>query len=301
MKALFKNISTMAFAGAALLLCGCSEWTEPQNLNFHPLTPEEKDPAAYAEYIGAVKAFKATEHNVMIVTMEGTSEYPSYRWQHPMDMPDSADFICIKDFMSLNKVIADELAQVRQVKGTSSLAYINYGKPEEVSAYLSEADRLGFDGLMIDISESSYAQDETFIAQIATWRTLNPDAPVILRGYAKQVGDTDFAVSCSYYVAVAGETTSSGQLILEVTRQIGTTLPSDRVLLEVSVPSSEEPEQKGPTPQQAAEWVLTQKTNRNFTPQGIVVANAHDDYHCGDMVFGNIRSAIKILNNVTEE
>jgi len=39
-----KNISIMAFAAAAMLCCGCSDWTTPENLNFHPQTPEQKDP-----------------------------------------------------------------------------------------------------------------------------------------------------------------------------------------------------------------------------------------------------------------
>ncbi len=318
----FVKTSIIALAASSLVAVSCAKWTQPESLDFRRETPEQIDPAGYETRLKAVREWKRTVHNITIATISGTSSTPSFRWQHPKDIPDSVDFICIKDFSGLHESLADELAYVREKKGTASLAYIDYSAiaeswsqiedenedsmltdadrdeyfKENVAALLDSAEKSGFDGLMVSVEQIEYASDDVFISAVKSWKEKRPDAPVVLRGYAKHISDTEFASSCAYYVVVAGELSSPGQLILETTRCIGSVLPSDRVLLEVSVPSSETPEQTGIAPEAAAEWVLAQKDNRNFTPQGIVFGNAEDDYWRNDRNYGSLRTVIEILN-----
>ena len=113
-------------AVAVAVLAGCSKWTQPQNLDFHHKTPEQENPQEYAEYLNALRNFKQSEHPVMIVTMNGTENYPSCQNVHIMAMPDSADYVCVKMNGGLHEVVAAEIAQVREKKGTKVLCLIDY-------------------------------------------------------------------------------------------------------------------------------------------------------------------------------
>ena len=322
---IFKNISIMASA-AVMLLCGCSEWTQPENLNFRPLTPEEKDPAAYAEYLAAIREYKASEHNVMILTMEGTSEYPSSQNQHIMAMPDSADYVCVKIEDKLHEVIAAEIPAVLEKKGTKTLVSVDHavinaawtaledervdkgeapGTQEELAAFFTEqtqklvarCNEYGFDGLMVSFqgtkAGAAGVAQAAFMDVVKAFHQENPEKEMIFRGAARNIIDQEFLKEFKYIVIVAGE---ERKLSLLPGRSLGSTAPKDRVIMELTVPSADEPEQVGMSPVEAATWLWTEIENPSFTPRGLCVENAHDDYFCKDMAFKNIRAAITVLN-----
>jgi hypothetical protein len=322
---IFKNISIMASA-AVMLLCGCSEWTQPENLNFRPLTPEEKDPAAYAEYLAAIREYKASEHNVMILTMEGTSEYPSSQNQHIMAMPDSADYVCVKIEDKLHEVIAAEIPAVLEKKGTKTLVSVDHavinaawtaledervdkgeapGTQEELAAFFTEqteklvarCNEYGFGGLMVSFqgtkAGAAGVAQAAFIEVIRKFHQENPEKELIFRGGARNIIDQEFLNEFKYIIVIAGE---ERKLSLLPGRSLGSTAPKDRVIMELTVPSADEPEQVGMSPVEAAAWLWTEIENPSFTPRGLCVENAHDDYFCKDMAFKNIRAAITVLN-----
>ena len=322
---IFKNISIMASA-AVMLLCGCSEWTQPENLNFRPLTPEEKDPAAYAEYLAAIREYKASEHNVMILTMEGTSEYPSSQNQHIMAMPDSADYVCVKIEDKLHEVIAAEIPAVLEKKGTKTLVSVDHavinaawtaledervdkgeapGTQEELAAFFTEqteklvarCNEYGFGGLMVSFqgtkAGAAGVAQAAFIEVIKKFHQENPEKELIFRGGARNLIDQEFLNEFKYIIVIAGE---ERKLSLLPGRSLGSTAPKDRVIMELTVPSADEPEQVGMSPVEAATWLWTEIENPSFTPRGLCVENAHDDYFCKDMAFKNIRAAITVLN-----
>ena len=322
---IFKNISIMASA-AVMLLCGCSEWTQPENLNFRPLTPEEKDPAAYAEYLAAIREYKASEHNVMILTMEGTSEYPSSQNQHIMAMPDSADYVCVKIEDKLHEVIAAEIPAVLEKKGTKTLVSVDHavinaawtaledervdkgeapGTQEELAAFFTEqteklvarCNEYGFGGLMVSFqgtkAGAAGVAQAAFIEVIKKFHQENPEKELIFRGGARNIIDQEFLNEFKYIIVIAGE---ERKLSLLPGRSLGSTAPKDRAIMELTVPSADEPEQVGMSPVEAAAWLWTEIENPSFTPRGLCVENAHDDYFCKDMAFKNIRAAITVLN-----
>ena len=322
---IFKNISIMASA-TVMLLCGCSEWTQPENLNFRPLTPEEKDPAAYAEYLAAIREYKASEHNVMILTMEGTSEYPSSQNQHIMAMPDSADYVCVKIEDKLHEVIAAEIPAVLEKKGTKTLVSVDHavinaawtaledervdkgeapGTQEELAVFFTEqteklvarCNEYGFGGLMVSFqgtkAGAAGVAQAAFIEVIKKFHQENPEKELIFRGGARNIIDQEFLNEFKYIIVIAGE---ERKLSLLPGRSLGSTAPKDRVIMELTVPSADEPEQVGMSPVEAAAWLWTEIENPSFTPRGLCVENAHDDYFCKDMAFKNIRAAITVLN-----
>lgn len=322
---IFKNISIIASA-AVMLLCGCSDWTKPENLNFHPLTPEQQDPVAYAEYLEGVKAYKQTEHYVMIATMKGTPNYPSSQSQHIMAMPDSADYVCVKIEDKLHEVIAAEIPAVLERKGTKTLVYVDYaviseawtsledkradngeapGTDEELAAFFKEqaeaqiarCNEYGFGGLMVSFqgtkTGSAAISQAAYIDAVKAFHEANPEKELVFRGAARNIIDQEFLKEFKYIVIVAGE---ERKLSLLPGRILGSTAPKDRVVMELTVPSADIPEQVGMSPIEAANWAWTEAESTSFTLRGLCVENAHDDYFCKDMAFKNIRTAIAILN-----
>ena len=322
---------SLIFTCAATLavLAGCSKWTQPQNLDFHHKTPEQENPQEYAEYLNALRNFKQSEHPVMIVTMNGTENYPSCQNVHIMAMPDSADYVCVKMNGGLHEVVAAEIAQVREKKGTKVLCLIDYatvyeawcleedrrteegesaGTAEDATKFFAEGARAqlekctkyGFHGVMVSYATSAgtevlTAAQNAFMGEIKSYLAQHGDLEFIFRGSARNVNDTEFLGTCKYVVIIAGE---EKKLSLLPGRILGrTSAVSDRVIMELTVPTTAEPDQKGVSPAEGAQWVLDEAENTGFTPKGLCVSNAYDDYYHKDRAFKNVLDAINILNS----
>lgn len=312
----------------SFILSSCSDWTQPEKLDFHRQTPEEADPEAYARYLESLRAYKQAEHNVMIVGMEGISTYPSSQSQHIMAMPDSADYVVVKMGDVLHERIAAEIPEVLQKKGTQTLLFIDYdpikkawtalederaykgeapGTDEELAAFFKEqtqaqlerCGRFGFAGIVVSfqgtrVAGFAYNSQEAYMNTIKEFHQANPDKLMFFRGGARNVIDQEFLKEFKYIIIVAGE---EKKLSVLPGRILGTTAPKDRVIMELTVPSSDVPEQVGETPVVAAKW-LVETLHSGYEPKGLCVENAHDDYFQKDLAFRNVRAAITMMNPV---
>ncbi len=316
---------------AAFLLSACSAWTEPEALDYGGNGEVVHEPD---EYLSALRAFKQTDHKVMILRMTGTDQQPFSRNQHISAMPDSADFICV-DIVSgsLHPEIVAEISQVRQQKGTRCLNYVDFaviseawteledsrpdgqpaGTAEEFAAFCTEraetmlalGDAYGFDGIMFSFQgsiqdEMTAAGQAAFLSAIKSWRQSHADALLFARGSLANIVDehTDILFDCDYTVLVSSTQASISQLnLLAKTFVRNDDVPTDRIAVEVAVPSEEDPAPTCATPQTAAQWVV--EPEEDYTKLGVCVGNAEDDYLV-DGTFRNIRAAITILNAVSE-
>ncbi|MCM1177569.1 MAG: glycoside hydrolase family 18 [Clostridium sp.] len=327
---ILNNISAI-FASATLLTCvACADWTRPENMDFHHKTPEQENPQAYAAYLEGLRAYKQSEHNVMIVTMQGTADYPSSQSRHIMAMPDSADYVCVDMENGLHEIVASEISEVKTKKGTKVLLFIDYadiaaawstledersdnglapGTDDELKAFykeqtelqLANCNKYGFHGIMVSyignkVGSGAIAQ-EAFMGAVKEFHKSNPGKELLFRGSARNIIDMDFMEEFSYTILIAGEEKKLTTLIV---RFLGSVAPSDRVIMELTVPSSDVPEQVGASLKEGAKWVLDEAHNTGFTPRGLCVSNGQDDYYCKDIAFGNIRAAITIMNPVNE-
>lgn len=324
-----------------LVLSSCSGWVKPESLDYMPPRPSEQDPAGYAEYLAAVKAYKESGHNVMIVGMPGTSEAPVARPQHLMNMPDSADFICIKNADSLYPALAAEISEVYEKKGTRTLLYVDFavieeewnaiedakadaGKPagtaaeaetffrERTLAQTGNYSRYGFAGIIASFEGNTTGNralmQKGFLGVVSEWHKANPDAILILRGTIRNIDydNADYKVLIDdslYQIVVSTEGSTS---VVEINKQVTRILSyvpekQRRVVFEVTVPSSGTPEQTGATPQVAADWVVKGKERSDFMPYGVCVGNAYDDYWRQEQIYRNVRAAISIMNPVVTE
>ena len=83
----------------SMMQFSCSDWTDPESINIHTPSMEEQNPELYAQYLESLNNFKATDHQVVIVSVNNVSTVTTSRSQHLTDMPDSLDYICLNNTM----------------------------------------------------------------------------------------------------------------------------------------------------------------------------------------------------------
>lgn len=323
---IFTKISVLALVALSAVLSSCSDWTKPENLNFRRPTPEQADPEAYAQYLESLRAYKQSEHNVMLVGMKGTDQYPNSQSQHIMAMPDSADYVIVHMGAALHEKIAAEIPEVLEKKGTQTLLYIDYaeiaaawqaledersdkgqapGSDEELAAFFKEQTEAqlarcnpnGFAGIQVSfqgtkVAGYAYNSQNAYMTAVKAFHEANPDKILFFRGGARNVIDQEFLKEFKYLIIVAGE---EKKLSVLPGRILGSSAPKDRLIMELTVPSADVPEQVGETPVNAAAW-LVESDHSGYTPKGLSVENAHDDYFNKEMAFRNVRSAITLMN-----
>ena len=321
-----KNI-LIALASVCMMTTAC-DWTEYEPIDFTRQSKEESDPEGYAQYLSNVKEFKSSEHPICIGSIVACSDRLSSQSQHLMAMPDSMDYIIVKNSFEMNDVQKAEVNEVREKKGTKSLAYLDIdvirqafdkyseslvesGKPalteqdlpdfvkKSAEEFFANEQINLFDGVVV----SALGAGDEIISLIKTsvdWFASHPDKISIFRGSILNFtdSDNDYLKDCSYIVVVMTDhETTTGSINLAVSRLVANTVAKDRVLAEVTVPSELKPDQVGPTPQAAAQWAVESAAHKKFNAKGIVIDNAYDDYFCPDDSFANVRKAIEIMNS----
>lgn len=323
-----KKTFTTALMAAALLASSCSDWTQTENLDFRKPAAAEQNSPEYRRYLEALRSYKQSEHRIMMMTVEGTSEAPTRQNQHPMAMPDSVDYICVANVIGLHPSVVREIGEVYAAKRTRTLCVVDYasienvwkamedqkaeaglpvGTTEDFAVYcraqtelqLECCDRYGFAGAVISYlgrtqTELETTGQRTFMACVSAWRATHADKLMFVRGYIQNLEEHSILARCDYIVILCGSSVSSSQLTMEIRRKLGDGVPNDRFIMEVAIPTIADPTQVGATAAGAAGWVL--EPEERFTKSGLSAANAQDDYFNKDRIYNNVRQAIAIMN-----
>ena len=126
---------TLFLAAAAISFASCSEWTEPESVGFHYTTLEEKNPELYKAYFQSVRDYRDSDHKVVIAKFDNKATTPAGRAEHITCLPDSVDYIILYN-PEVSAAIADEMREVRELKGQKVLYQIEYKAIEnEYKAY----------------------------------------------------------------------------------------------------------------------------------------------------------------------
>lgn len=315
---------------AAALTVSCSEWTDPENKDFLPQM-SQSDPATLA----ALRDFKASEHPLMMMHIEGTPGAPNRQNQHPMSMPDSVDFLLMNHADGLHATIVGEVARVRAEKGTRTLNVVSYdaireawetlrdealdaGAGEEYTEehfasyckaeterQLTLCEAYGLDGVVASYLGGYDASPAApFVKAVDAWAGQHPDKLICLRGYPAYVARIEgqtLVSRCNYLIILTEDAKATVSISRKVRDQLTGEVPGDRIILEASVPAladGGEDAQVGATVQTAAEeWVMDPSTSSyvKCTKLGLCVSNAQEDYF-NKPTYKRIREAMAILN-----
>lgn len=297
-----------------LLVASCAKWTEPKALDYTPSREERSQ-----EYIENLLSFKAKKsHKVSIAIVDAVTQAPVRVADHFTAFPDSLDYIAVTGTEPLYAGIAAEMAEVRKL-GTSFLHVVDYSYAYDawfednlsleegfldllddyVSKQLSALDAYDYDGIVVSYLGKTTTDVETlaqerFMSAVEAWCDAHPDALIMFRGYTRNLLDPSFLEKCKYIIFVPGDNASVGQLTIAVSAQLTSGVPTDRAIIEVTVPDAVDGDKSGPTAAQAAAWV--KEWSDMVTKKGIAFSNAQDDYYGSGRNFAEIRDGIKLCN-----
>ena len=254
-------------------------------------------------------------------------------------MPDSVDYLLMTDVDDLHPALSDEIAEVRSKKGTRTLNVVDYTTirstwdamkeasfgteheddyteekfaeycKAETEKQLAACSRYGFDGIVVSYLggyDSSAAAP--FVLAADTWRRDNPNKLLFFRGYPAfitSIENQTILAECDYVIILTEGASSSVAISRMVRDQLEEGVPSNRVVLEASVPSiadGGDDAQVGASLQVAAQWVMDPKTSQTVQCDklGLCASNAQEDYF-NTPTYKRIREALGILNPEPEE
>lgn len=123
MNKIFKTISM--FAVVALAAVSCNKWTSQEPVGFKYTNLQEKNPALYEQYLEGIRAYRATDHQVMIARVDNIATTPVGRADHLNAIPDSVDYIVLNSLVVSDAVLA-EAKTLRETKAQKTLLSIDY-------------------------------------------------------------------------------------------------------------------------------------------------------------------------------
>lgn len=142
--------------GVAILLSSCSDWTQTESLELERPTVEQENPELYAEYLTALRTYKAGPHKHLYATFDNSEKQPFNRSHHLTRLPDSLDVVSLIYDDDLRPWELEEIETIRR-KGTKVVYTISFEAleksyteekkaAEEAAAVTPEADEEGGDG-----------------------------------------------------------------------------------------------------------------------------------------------------------
>ena len=329
MKGIMKITYILAAAAMVSILGSCAKWTKPESISI-PETVGQSE-----EYLAAIRAYKQTDHKIVVLGMDAISGPVSTRNYHPMSMPDSADYIYIKNIVGgLNESLIPEISEVYAKKGTKVLADVDYvaienawkaqedakaegepaGTEEEYKAFVTEqtiaqlecVTRYGCAGAMASYTgsySSKYwptAGRTAYVeAIIDWWKTNGSGKDLIARGNLVNIG-SGVERHEEFFKLCKYYIYRIGSVTAPSTIDInilGTVAYVDRFIFEATLPTSIDPTQYGMSPAQAAAWIAEPSAEgANYTKEGLSIENAEDDYFTLGNNYPNVRRAISVLN-----
>jgi len=166
-----KVIKYIAIAAAALAIAGCSKWTEQEPVEVLYPTLKDKNPELYAQYMESIREYRASEHQVLIAKFDNKQTAPAGRADHINCLPDSVDFVILRNPDNLSDAIVAEMKEIREEKGVKTLMEIDYNAltktwegilADEKDAKQAEYDAVDWESLSkeeADAKRQAFAED----------------------------------------------------------------------------------------------------------------------------------------------
>ncbi len=122
-----KRIYRMILPFAALLLAAvsCSDWTETEAIENTVYKPWEQDPALWADYTAALRAYKQSEHYLSYARLNNSPAQAASEQDFMRCLPDSLDIVTLTNADNFSTYDAEDMAVMRE-KGTRVLYQVDY-------------------------------------------------------------------------------------------------------------------------------------------------------------------------------
>lgn len=305
-----KQHKSIRLSGLLLLLgvlCGfvaCNDWTEMENLDNSVKKPWEQDPALWAEYTAALRAYKQSEHFIVFARLDNAPEVATSEKDFMRCLPDSLDIVALTNADRFSAEDAEDMAVMKE-KGTKVLYQIDYagrmdefGDAAKLGAYLDKviaavAD-YGMDGYSFTgIPKAGDAAVAEAAALMVSKLSADEGKLLIFEGNPLFVAADDRS-KVDYFILDTDNTEDVLNVKFQIRNATGyAAVPAEKLLLAAAVGSTLRDEDK-------VEFSAVDEMSRrviSFGPlRGLAAYDIDGDYYSSDMNYKLIRQAIQTLN-----
>lgn len=136
-----KSMKTLMLSGLTVAaLSACSDWTDVESVNLNAPTLETQNPQLYEEYVRSLNEYKASEHQVTILSVDNVADTPSGRSQALSSLPDSVDYVCLNSVLAVSDVNRSEIEQLHKL-GTKVVGLLDFDAIETAWKAKLEAEK----------------------------------------------------------------------------------------------------------------------------------------------------------------
>ena len=132
-------IRFFVLCAAVATFAACNDWTEMETVDSKVEKPWEQDPALWAEYTAALRAYKQSEHFIVYARLHNSPEKASSEQDFMRCLPDSLDIVTLTNADNFSKFDAEDMDVMRE-KGTKVLYQVDYAARAEEFADMQALD-----------------------------------------------------------------------------------------------------------------------------------------------------------------
>lgn len=284
-----------------LLGASCSDWTETENIDNTVLKPWEQDPALWADYTAALRAYKASEHYLSYARLHNSPSPAASEQDFMRCLPDSLDIVTLTNADNFSAYDAEDMAAMRE-KGTRVLYQVDYATRKAefsgeaalktyLDGVIAAVAANGLDGYSFTTDPLDAAATATIVATLSAARS--DGQLLVFEGNPLSVAAADRA-KLDFVVLdteKAENTTEVQLLVLNATGYAG--IAPEKLLLaaEIDAPLQDEDRTEYAAVEAIARCVV------EYGPlAGFAAYNIAGDYYHAEMNYQTIRTAIQTLN-----
>lgn len=284
-----------------LLGASCSDWTETEAIENTVYKPWEQDPALWADYTAALRAYKQSEHYLSYARLYNSPAQAASEQDFMRCLPDSLDIVTLTNADNFSAYDAEDMAVMRE-KGTKVLYQVDYAarKAEfaDAAALASYLDGViasvevnGLDGYSFTADPLDAAATASIVSTLSAARS--DGQLLVFEGNPLSVAEADRA-KLDFVVLdteKAENTTEVQLLVLNATGYAG--IAPEKLLLaaEIDAPLQDEDRTEYAAVELMARCVV------EYGPlAGFAAYNIAGDYYHAEMNYQTIRTAIQTLN-----
>lgn len=284
-----------------LLGASCSDWTETENIDNTVLKPWEQDPALWADYTAALRAYKASEHYLSYARLHNSPSPAASEQDFMRCLPDSLDIVTLTNADNFSAYDAEDMAAMHE-KGTKVLYQVDYAARKAefsgeaalktyLDGVIAAVAANGLDGYSFTADPLDAATTATIVATLSAARS--DGQLLVFEGNPLSVAEADRA-KLDFVVLdteKAENTTEVQLLVLNATGYAG--IGPEKLLLaaEIDAPLQDEDRTEYAAVELMARCVV------EYGPlAGFAAYNIAGDYYHAEMNYQTIRTAIQTLN-----
>lgn len=284
-----------------LLGASCSDWTETEAIENTVYKPWEQDPALWADYTAALRAYKQSEHYLSYARLHNSPAQATSEQDFMRCLPDSLDIVTLTNADNFSAYDAEDMAVMRE-KGTKVLYQVDYAARK---AEFADAAALAsyLDGVIASVAANgldgySFTADPLDAAAtasiVATLSAAKADGQLLVfEGNPLSVAAAD-RDKLDYVVLDTEKTENTTDVRLQVLNATGYAgIPANRLLLAAEIDA---PLQDADRTEYAAVELMARCVVEYGPLAGFAAYNIAGDYYHADRNYSTIREAIQTLN-----